>query len=90
MTNEQINDLGKALAIRRLKTALWQRLRIERPTLARDTIMRAFTSPNVDHVLFEWIYSEAFKILEEDNARIEREKMEPTITATFHNTEAHS
>jgi hypothetical protein len=86
MTNEQINDLGKALAIRRLKTALWQRLRIERPTLARDTIMRAFTSPNSDHVLFAWIYKEGLKVIEEDNCRIERDK---AVTATFHNTEAH-
>lgn len=79
MTNEEIYNLGRALAIRRLKTALWQRLRVERPTLARDTIMRAFSAPKNDNILFEWIYSEGVKILEEDNARIESKKLEEVI-----------
>jgi len=78
MTTQEIHQLGNKLAVRRLKSLLWKRLRIERPTLARDTIMRAFKMPDTNSVLFDWIYNEAVKILEEDNARIERAKEEAT------------
>lgn len=88
MTQEEIFQLGRTLAVRRKKSQLWKQLKIERPTLSWDTIIRAFKNPNDDSILFEWIYQEGAKLIEEDNARIELAKKD--ATATFHNTEAHN
>ena len=76
MTTEEITQIGKALARRRLKYKLWLQLRIERPTLSRNTMDRAFEGSDIlaETELLEWIREEGAAMIAKDDQRIQAEK----------------
>ena len=72
MTTQEILFIGHTLSLRRLKSKLWKQLRIERPTLAWGTVVRAFQeiAGETDSDLLPWIQEEGKKMVEADDLRI--------------------
>lgn len=55
LTIDEIKEVGKGLALRRLKSALLVELRNIRPTLSWSTLNLAFDEPDQDTDLLNWI-----------------------------------
>lgn len=72
MQQEEIAQINETLTFRGLKSSLLNRIRIQRPTISRDTIYRAFkiedwhqASPTLRNIVLE-----GKKIIAEDDIRV--------------------